>query len=441
MGFFSDLGGGINSLFSNLTPNNDAGGLLNAQDALAARQRGQLGLGAGLLSAAGPSPYPISFGQALSGAALQSNAMQNNAIDDALKRKLVASEIMQRMQPPAGELKLVPVMTPQGPRLVPERLAAGMQPFDPNSTKPQDPIGQVEADYRNGLMSKADHDARIKQLTKDTTPKDKGDEPYSPAELKNIQMPGGAPAPLGLTPNMAKLVGAGLAPPENPLDKPMPTTDRERWRMADGSKLPPNIVTQRQAQEAGAQTTTPDEVRADRMATGAAISLDQLEGMALGEPGSPNAPKDAQGRPLPGGGVLRDNHANALMRGIEEKSQDFGKWWGTQESLARDQYEKQRLALATSLAAAESPTGRPQEGATERYLGLIPDQRTPVDEARNMFAVLRARQSALGNPQTGPSITSSGPKFLGFENTQAAPPAQIQRPGVSPLTSLNLFAR
>lgn len=87
----------LNSILSGVAPMNYGGGLINPMDAQAAQRQGQLGLGAGLLGAAGPNPRPVSFGQALSGAMLQSNAMQNNSIDDAMKRQLLASEAYKNL--------------------------------------------------------------------------------------------------------------------------------------------------------------------------------------------------------------------------------------------------------------------------------------------------------------------------------------------------------
>jgi hypothetical protein len=91
---------GLNQVLRGLVPSNNAGGFIDPQEALAAQRQGQLGLGAGLLGAAGPNRMPVSFGQALSAASLQSNAMQNSAIDDAMKRRLVASQTAKNLFPP-----------------------------------------------------------------------------------------------------------------------------------------------------------------------------------------------------------------------------------------------------------------------------------------------------------------------------------------------------
>jgi hypothetical protein len=88
---------GLNQVLRGLVPSNNAGGFIDPQEALAAQRQGQLGLGAGLLGAAGPNRMPVSFGQALSAASLQSNAMQNSAIDSAMKRQLLGSEIYRNV--------------------------------------------------------------------------------------------------------------------------------------------------------------------------------------------------------------------------------------------------------------------------------------------------------------------------------------------------------
>jgi hypothetical protein len=412
---FSDT---LQQLFSRLAPMNNAGGLLGPQDALAAQQQGLLGLGTGLLSAGGPSRYPISFGQAASGAALQSNAMQNNAIDSALKRQLVASEIYARMQPPAGELKLIPVMTKDGPRLVPERAAAGMQPYDPNANKPLDSLGQLAQDYRNGLITKAEYDARAKKLTELSS--DAADKPLTPDQLRLMQVNGQMP-PIGTTLGQAAKMGASVIPVQDPLDKTLDPSDREKFRLPDGSKLPNNITTQRQALAAGAQTTTQAEVDRQNAEKTAKQTLDQLEGMAL----------DSKQ-----GGVLLGNPASVPMQSLNQSGQAVGHFLGTEASGQRQKYVDARTALATSLATAENPTDQvARESAIKRYLALIPDINTPEPEARSKFELLRSR---LGG--TSPAApTPSGIKFLGFEGQ--APTGAPIAPPVSPFTSVNQFSR
>lgn len=98
-GPFANFGQNVNSILSGLAPMNYAGGLLSPDEALAAQRQAQLTQGATMLQAAGPSPYPVSLGQGFGSALMRAQAAQSGAIDDTLKRKLVASEIMQKLQP------------------------------------------------------------------------------------------------------------------------------------------------------------------------------------------------------------------------------------------------------------------------------------------------------------------------------------------------------
>ncbi len=127
---------GLNQVLRGMAPMNNAGGLLDPSETQATQQQGLLGLGAGLLGSAGPNRLPVSFGQALSSAAIQGNAMQNNAIDAALKRKLAFGELFNRMMPQqsADASTIIPVNTPQGVRFITKAQAAstpGVTPYQP----------------------------------------------------------------------------------------------------------------------------------------------------------------------------------------------------------------------------------------------------------------------------------------------------------------------
>jgi hypothetical protein len=96
-GPFANFGMNVNSILNGLVPMNYAGGLVSPDEALAAQRQGQLGLGATLLQAAGPSPYPVSAGQGFGAALMRAQAAQNGAIDDSLKRQLVSSEVFKNL--------------------------------------------------------------------------------------------------------------------------------------------------------------------------------------------------------------------------------------------------------------------------------------------------------------------------------------------------------
>jgi hypothetical protein len=373
---------------------NNAGGLLGPQDTLAAQQQGLLGLGTGLLSAGGPSRYPISFGQAASGAALQSNAMQNNAIDSTLKRQLVASEIAARLAPP--DRKIITVMGPDGkPHLMYETAAMqqGASPYDPSQVISPAQKAQLDQSAANAEQTKANEEARLKlEQARFDFEKGKGnpadaklDEPYTPAELANLRGPNGEKFNVGTTP--------------------------------------------RQATAAGAQVVSLDETKQKNAAASAAQALDQLEGMALGAKGTPNAPKGLNG-------VLLGNPASTPMKALNASGQGLGAFLGTAEADAREQYRKTRIGLAQSLASSESETGVPREGAVERYLALIPDINTPESQARNMFALLRSRHGGAEADSGPPGI-----KFLGFESAPQSAPQTVPQPMASPFTSVNQFAQ
>ena len=96
-GPFANFGQNVNTILSGLAPMNYAGGLISPEEALAAQRQAQMTQGATMLQAAGPSPYPVSLGQGFGAALMRAQAAQSGAIDDTLKRKLVAAETFKNL--------------------------------------------------------------------------------------------------------------------------------------------------------------------------------------------------------------------------------------------------------------------------------------------------------------------------------------------------------
>jgi plasmid maintenance system antidote protein VapI len=253
-----------------LMPYDNSDQLLSPQEALSVQRQGNLGLGAGLLAAAGPSANPISFGQALSSGLMQGQALQNNAVDSMLKRQLVAQEIqknrlanqqIQNRPNIAAIIHNLPGVSPQqadiitqvfgvDPRAGAEMLdkipGAISPPTKPDSSETEKKIAAIEQSLGRkltpaetlavgGVKPEADSpDQKIAALTKALG--------RPPTRDEALAILGG---------------GAALKPTDDALDKPLSPADLEKLRDANGQKFPLG-TTMRQAQ--GATTTSQPEI-------------------------------------------------------------------------------------------------------------------------------------------------------------------------------------
>lgn len=131
---------------------------------------GLLNLGAGLLSASGPSPFPVSTGAAL-GRGLQqgiggyTNALQLQQQAALNKAKMDALEAQKNH----------PLVAPPGSQLFRQGDSAPFAtvPFRPEPTpqiQPQSPLGRLAADLQSGLITQDQFNEQFKKLTAPSQP-------------------------------------------------------------------------------------------------------------------------------------------------------------------------------------------------------------------------------------------------------------------------------
>jgi hypothetical protein len=364
------------------TPYNDASGLVSPEDARIAQQQGQLGIGAGLLSAAGPSPYPTSVGQGLSAALLQGRGLQNSALDSVLKRQLVASEAaqniatVQHLTAPRPNIQAIlgPLVQSGAINAQQAQQLGAMAQIDPqgfssamgNIMKPAAPV--------QGELAKKIADAKA--------------------------------AGVNLTPDQIIRM-AGGASPEGKVDKsdePLSPADLERLRDKNGGKLALG-TTGRQAAAAGAQTVSQDELDKQQAAAGASQTLDMLERLALD----------------PQRGVLVGNPASVPGKALAGMSHGIGNFVGTQASQDRDEYKKLRLAYISLLARANGEKGNLSDTDIARIGMSIPDIGTPEPQARAMF-----NESRLQHPKAGQSAQANAASAGGIPDFSKMSDAQLR---------------
>jgi len=131
---------------------------------------GLLNLGAGLLQASGPSPYPVSTGAAL-GRGLQQGVQGYQQAQHAQ----LQNQLLQLQQAEATRKANAPInLSPGGVLLDPNtRQPIYQAPFKPEPTPqltPQSPLGKLAFDLQNGMITKDQFDEQFKKLTAPSQP-------------------------------------------------------------------------------------------------------------------------------------------------------------------------------------------------------------------------------------------------------------------------------
>lgn len=351
----------------------------------------QVSLGLGLLAAGGPSPHPISFGQALLGASGLANQRQQQREQQQLIEAHIAELAAQQQERSAqqqgrshlGDIfgSLAQAQAGNTPALTPQQAD-----FYVNFAQ-ADPRGAVESFNKNfpGVLGPApapklsefgekarDYESRFGPLSKDQA----------------LRMAGGA-AP------DAK---------QDPLDRPLAPNESDNLRLPDGSKLPLG-VTLAQAQQMGAKGFSEAELERQHSLDDARRSFAVLKDLALGR-GNPEKGQ-APGVFVGNGGSVATN--NILARSMLGTANAIGSAVGTDASIDRDTYNNERDAFLSKLARAGGEKGALSDPDVARIGRAIPKLgAAPVteQEARQMFDVLQNNLfpslSGSGNsPQNG----------------------------------------
>jgi hypothetical protein len=372
-----------------LSPYSNGDGMLSDAEALDARRAGNLGIGTGLLSAAGPSPYPISVGQALSSALLQGRAMQSNTLDSALKRKLLMSEALKNQAELAHYLQ--PVAQPGfslNPgekrydaygRVIAEAPAAPEKPGAPGEL-----AQKVKVLQDNGIRITPD----MLLTLAGAVPKPKEEHDLTTAELGQWQLKDGNPLPPFIkTADQARAIGAVIVSPEDRA-RNRPVSDPQLYRLPDGSAAPPG-ATPAQLEQAGAAKYTPDEIKQMRLAAEAQKAFAELKTLALGTPAANGAPATAGAFTGNGGGPGNSMlFGNAIARADKLIMNKVGSYLNTDASGTRDAYSSTADSLIGKLLIAAGERASPAMEAHLRAalpsLDKLPGPDTE-QRARDMF--------------------------------------------------------
>ena len=126
---------------------------------------GMLNLGAGLLAASGPSPFPVSTGAAIGRGLQQGLGGYSNAV------QLQQQAALNKAKMDAlGAQKNHPLVAPPGSQLFRqgENTPFATVPFRPEPApqiQPQSPIGKLAADLQSGLITQDQFNEQFKKLT------------------------------------------------------------------------------------------------------------------------------------------------------------------------------------------------------------------------------------------------------------------------------------
>jgi hypothetical protein len=178
LGRFKNVNTRFNGLLGGLTPMNTAGGLLPGAEAEDAQRQAQLAMAASFLQSSGPSPMPVSFGQALGGGLMAGQNAQNNAIDSALTRQLLMAQTMNQLNP-------------------------GREDRTPNDILMLDALGLPHTPEGMAQLTKV----RGSQGTTINIG-DKLNEPIPITQLSDVRLPDGSTPPIGTTFKEAREMGA-----------------------------------------------------------------------------------------------------------------------------------------------------------------------------------------------------------------------------------------
>jgi hypothetical protein len=413
-----------------LMPYDNSDQLLSPQEALSVQRQGNLGLGAGLLAAAGPSANPISFGQALSSGLMQGQALQNNAVDSMLKRQLVAQEIqknrlanqqIQNRPNIAAIIHNLPGVTPQQADIISSVFAvdpkAGADMLDkipgaisaPTKAPPED---VVAISTPNGpiYLPKSQAAGKTPYYKPDAKGPEGNERDLTPTERTLFVNQTGSTLPPEIrTANQALANGfRPISPEERALNRPVP--DPQLYRVGD-QPVPPG-ATQTWLQDHGAIKYTPDELAKKQSAKAAADALNDLERLALG---------DEKSGP---GAFSGDYGGSTPMKALTAASNSMANYFNLGQSDKRESYNSNLQLAAAKIAAAAGQRGYAPLADAKAVLAALPhlsntdkeDKRLPdtAEMAKQKIAMVRNLILSDFNDTQGSAPT--GIKFLGFEH-------------------------